>query len=216
MEVKIVKFVYHFVSSAQDFERLGHLPDLTPSCDDLHYRPFQEVFKIETDEFAMPSLKTLKHSGHKIPFNPAEQHSANTMLRVECAECLKPRLVYEARKISASEKKNFYIIMGSALFTCGTLLAEFKLIDLNNNKVKCLDKLFVHVNLLCIKPIEAFYYTLNYPEHCAHCGSKRSLQKAVNAYPICKPCKEVKKKIPVLKRKRKNFAAEKGDQLVTD
>ena len=89
-------------SSAQDFERLGHLPDLTPSCEDLHYRPFQEVFKIETDESAMPPLKTLKHGGHKIPFNPAEHHSANTMLRVECAECLKPRLVYAARKISAT------------------------------------------------------------------------------------------------------------------
>ena len=32
-------------SSAQDFERLGHLPDPTPSSDDLHYKPFQEVFK---------------------------------------------------------------------------------------------------------------------------------------------------------------------------
>ena len=27
-------------SSALDFERLGHLPDLTPSSDDLHYKPF--------------------------------------------------------------------------------------------------------------------------------------------------------------------------------
>ena len=27
-------------SSAQDFERLGHLPDPTPSSDDLHYKPF--------------------------------------------------------------------------------------------------------------------------------------------------------------------------------
>ena len=84
-------------------------------------------------------------------------------------------------------------------------------IDLNTRKAECLDKLFVRANLSCIKPIEALYYTLDYPERCAHCGSKRSLQKIVNAYPIRKPCKEVKKKIPVLNRKRKNATAEKDD-----
>ena len=194
-------------SIAQDFERLGHLPDPTPSSDNLHYKPFQEVFKTETEESAMPSLKTLKDRCHKIPFNPAKGHAANTILTVECAECSKPRLVYAARKISASEKKKFHIVMGSALFTCDALLAEFKSIDLNTKKAECLDKLFVRANLSCIKPIEA----LDYPERCAQCGSKRSLQKTVNAHPICKPCKEVKKKIPVLKRKRKNVAAEKDD-----
>ena len=122
-------------SSVQDSERLGHLRDLTPSSDNLHYKPFQEVFKTETDESTMPSLKTLKDCGHKIPFNPAKQHAANTMLTVECAECSKPRLAYAARKISASEKKNFHIVMGSALFTCGALLAKFKSIDLNTKKL---------------------------------------------------------------------------------
>ena len=136
------------------------------SSDDLHYKPFQEVFKTETDKSAMTSLKILKDCGHKIPFNPAKQHAANTMLTVECAECLKTRLVYAARKISVSEKKN-HIVMGSALFTCGALLAEFKSIDLNTKKAECLDKLFMHANLSCIKPIEALYYTLDYPERCA-------------------------------------------------
>ena len=89
--------------------------------------------------------------------------------------------------------KNFHIVMGSALFTCGALLAEFKLIDLNTKKAECLDELFIHANLSCIKPTEASYHTLYYPERCAHCGSKRSLQKTVNAYPICKTCKEVER-----------------------
>ena len=83
----------------------------------------------------MPSLKTLKDRGHKIPFNPAKQHAANTLLTVECAECSEPRIVYAARKISASEKKNFHIVIGSALFTCGALLAEFKSIDLITKKL---------------------------------------------------------------------------------
>ena len=102
--------------------------------------------------------------------------------------------------------------MGSALFTCGALLAEFKSIDLNTKKAEWLDKLFVRANLSCIKSIEALYHTLNYPECCANCEAfKRSLQKTVNVYLICKPCKEVKEKIPVLKRKRKNAAAENYD-----
>ena len=96
----------------------------------------------------MPSLKTLKDCGHKIPFNPAKQHAANTMLTVECPECSKPHLVYAARKISANEKKNFHNVMGRALFTCGALLVESKSIDLNIKKAECLDKLFVYANLL--------------------------------------------------------------------
>ena len=80
--------------------------------------------------------------------------------------------MYADRKISVSEIKNVHINMGSALFTCGTLLAEFKSIDLNTKTAECLDKVFVHANLSCIKPIEALYHTLNYPECCAHCGSK--------------------------------------------
>ena len=92
-------------------------------------------------------MKALKDCGHKISVNPAKQHVTDTMLTVECAECSKPRLVYAARKISASEKKNFHIVMESALFTCDTFLAEFKSIDLNTKKAECLDKLFVCANL---------------------------------------------------------------------
>ena len=81
------------------------------------------------------------------------------MLTVACVDCSKLRMVYAARKLSASEKKNVRIIMGSALFTCGALLAKFKLIDLNTKKAACLDKLVTLANLLCIKPIEALCNT---------------------------------------------------------
>ena len=104
-------------------------------------------FSKQKHESAVPSLKALKDCGHKISVNPAKQHVTDTMLTVECAECSKPRLVYAARKISASEKKNFHIVMESALFTCDTFLAEFKSIDLNTKKAECLDKLFVCANL---------------------------------------------------------------------
>ena len=66
-------------SSTQDFERLGDLPDLTPSSDNLHYKPFQRVFKTEADESAMSSLKTLKDCGH-------QSHSTllNSMRSTQC------------------------------------------------------------------------------------------------------------------------------------
>ena len=49
VQVKIVKSVYLLdqVPRILNFERLGHLPDPTPSNDDLHYKPFHEVFKTE-------------------------------------------------------------------------------------------------------------------------------------------------------------------------
>ena len=77
------------------------------------------------------------------------------MLTVECAEYSKHRMVYAARKIN----KHFRIVMGSALFTYGALLAKFKLIDLNTKKAASLDKLLALANLLSIKPVEALYYT---------------------------------------------------------
>ena len=40
---------------------------------------------------------------------------------------------------------------------------------------------------------------------------KRIFQLIENVHPICKPCKEVKKKIAVLKGKRKNVTSEKDD-----
>ena len=61
----------------QDFKRLNLLPDPIPGTDD-HYKEFSEVFGTETTEGAMPSLKTSKDCGHKIPFDPIKQHTSNT------------------------------------------------------------------------------------------------------------------------------------------
>ena len=175
-------------SARDDFNRLDHLPDPTPGTDDVHYKQFHEVFNTPTDESAMPSLKTTKDRGHKIPFNPVKQHGANTQLTIECVECSKLRIVYSAKKLSTTERCNFNAVMSSMLFTCGAILAEFKA-QVNHEKNAILDKVFVRANNNCTKPIEALYYTLNYAECCCHCGSKRRLIKTVNEYPICTPCK---------------------------
>ena len=187
-----------------DFNRLQHLPDPMPSSDDVHYKTYEEVFGADTDEKAMPSLKTTKDRGHKIPFNPTKQHATNTNLFVECAECSKPRVVYAAKKISDGERKSFKLAMSDMLYTCGASLHEFKNTnDENDKRYTILEKVFVRTNNSCTKPVEALYYTVNYPDCCCHCGSKRRLIKSTNEYSICSPCKVVLKKLPVSKRKRK-------------
>ena len=82
----------------QDFRHLNHLRDPIPGTDD-HYKEFSEVFGTETTEGAMPSLKTSKDCGHKIPFNPVKQHASNTGLIIDCNECSKLRLVYTAKRL---------------------------------------------------------------------------------------------------------------------
>ena len=40
-----------------------------PNVDNQYYKDFAKVFGTKTDESAMPSLKTIKDRGAKIPFN---------------------------------------------------------------------------------------------------------------------------------------------------
>ena len=56
----------------------------------------------------MPSLKTSKDHGSKVPFNVVKQHATNTGITIECTECSKPPLVVSAKKLTAHEKKAFH------------------------------------------------------------------------------------------------------------
>ena len=185
------------------FQRLDHLPDPTPD-DATHYKRFSEVFGTQTTEAAMPSLKTSKDHGSKVPFNVVKQHATNTGITIECGECSKPRLVVSAKKLTAHEKKAFHRLMSDMLYTCGATLSEFKnSTDPNNCRYSILDNCFVRANHNCSKPVEPLYCPCNYTECCCHCGSKRRLTTTTNEYPICTTCKVVKKLPAILKRKRK-------------
>ena len=59
-------------------------------------------------EAAMPSLKTSKDHGSKVPFHVVKQHATNTGITIKCAECSKPRLVVSAKKLMTHEKKAFH------------------------------------------------------------------------------------------------------------
>ena len=69
---------------------------------------------------------------------------------------------------------------------------------------------YVRGNLTCQVPVESLYYSANYEECCAHCGTTRKLRKSKEAYPICATCISVherkavaRKKAPVTKNSKK-------------
>ena len=195
-----------------DFQHLRYLPDAMPSDDDVvHYESFQDVFGTGTDESVMSSLKTGKCRSHGIQFNPVKQHANNTSFFLVCAECNKPRLIYAAKKMSEGENKNFKDIMSDMLYTCGAQLAEFtNPNETAHRKARYADlaKVFSRANLTCLSAVEPLYYSLNRNDCCCRCGCKERLIKSANDYPICIVCKEVRKKYPVAKRKRKALSAD--------
>ena len=152
----------------------------------------------------MPSLKTTKDRGAKIPINAVKQYAANKNLVLEYAECSTSRLVFFAKKLSVAEKKAFTRTMSDMLYTCGATLQEFinPNAENNNKQTSILEKCFVRANNNCGKPVEALCYSVEYPDCGCHCGSKRRLVNARNEHSMRKSCRQ-KKKPPVMKRKRK-------------
>ena len=58
------------------------------------------------------------------------------------------------------------------------------------NKLQILEKCFARGNNTCGKPVEAYYYSVGYPDCCCCCGSKRHLVNATIEYSMRKPCKQ--------------------------
>ena len=148
----------------------------------------------------MPSLKTSKDRGHKIPFNPVKQHGSNTGLIIDCNDCSKPPLVYTAKRLTEAEKKSFNRAMNDMMHTCGATLVEFKdPSNPSNHRYDILDKCFMRANNNCFKQVELLNYNCNYPECCVHRGWKQRLTCGINEYPMYTPCKVLKKTPPGFK-----------------
>ena len=75
------------------------------------------IVKYGSVEQIPPALIMYTDGGpeHRTTFLSVKITMKITMVIVECNECSKPRLVYAARKISASGKKNFHIVMGKGV-----------------------------------------------------------------------------------------------------
>ena len=102
---------------------------------------------------AIPLLKMLKDCGYKTQFNPVMQHPCNTGLTVDCVECSKQQLVYTAKKLTESEKNLFNHVISNKMYTCGSMLAEFKdPTNPNNCHYDNLGTCFVKISNTCAKP----------------------------------------------------------------
>ena len=151
----------------------------------------------------MPSLTISSRKGHGIPFNPVLQHVKNTGLTLTCYQCERPRVIYSKKKVLPSIIKKFKRETNDLLFTCGTTIEEIV------HKPEDYD-FYVRGNLTCQVPVESLYYSANYEECCAHCGTTRKLRKSKEAYPICATCISIherkavaRKKAPVTKNSKK-------------
>ena len=170
---------------------------------DGHYKKFSDCYGTETSEKHMPSLIVSTQKGHGIPFNPVSQHVKNTGIMLTCYQRKRPRLVYYKKKVLPHIMKKFKKETNDLLFTCGTTIEE--MIDKPSHY-----DFYVCANLTCQIPVEALYYSANYQEFCAHCGTTQRLCKSKEAYPICVTCVVVherkvvaKKKGPVSKKSQK-------------
>ena len=86
--------------------------------------------------------------------------------------------IFFAKKLSVAEKKAFTRTMPDMLYSCGATLQEFinPNAENNNKQTSILEKCFVRANNNCGKPVEALCYSVEYPDCCCHCGSKRYIQ----------------------------------------
>ena len=101
---------------SEEFQKVKPLPDPVLK-DDGHYKPFDEVYGVETTEEHRPSLQ--KRSQKKtLPFYASVQHVRNTGMMLMCDECGMWRLVYATRKILADENRLLESALDGLSFSC--------------------------------------------------------------------------------------------------
>ncbi|RHZ79314.1 hypothetical protein Glove_149g107 [Diversispora epigaea] len=101
---------YPLCCSQKEFEQLHYLPDPVPG-DDLHYKPFEKLYGIQTTEQHRPSL-------HTMPFCPSAARAKNIDITMKCIECEKSRLLFSAKKLSENNKTILQGFLDTIFYTC--------------------------------------------------------------------------------------------------
>lgn len=175
------------------FAEVHFLPD--PVLQGDAYKPFAEVYGLETTEESRPGLQSKA--------NPTGNDKKMKKLLVAdkvrdiviCAECGKPRVVYSAKKLSLNEKKELERVQEEMIYTCGAPLFPCSTESVHN--------MIVREGIICESQIETTYYagkTATFPEVCVHCGDDevsdvmmyQEIQRKKEEYgivrPICNMC----------------------------
>jgi len=140
------------------------------SGEDQHYKPFEDVYDTDTTEEHKPSSITKTQTGHQIPFSPFAQTAKTVQMTVTCVDCDKPRVIYSATKLNASEKNILARMIQLYTYSCGAVLQDLKSLDNRPPRVNALlDKTFVRQNIACRSEIEVPYFSSKcFPNVCFH------------------------------------------------
>ena len=185
------------------FSCLHALPDPMLSEDQIHYKPFQDVYGKKTNECNKPSTQPgRKKEPHGIAFNPSAQTAARVNRIILCQECDKPRVLHSAKKLKLKELEELDRALEDVDYTCGTVLQDYV------KDPECiLSRVFVRQDLKCAMPMEIPYYSSSsFPLVCCHCANGTDLTSGENVqdiYPTCHDC--LKHRPRIFKRKRKLF-----------
>ncbi len=165
-----------------------------------HYKPFSDVFKIETTEEHRPSLKKNPRQDKGLPFYPSVQHVRNTEMMLQCEECGQWRLIYSRKKLTKIQKQQLERVLDHISFSCGAQLQDYT--DL---PVDLMDLVFAR-NLSCNDPVEKLYYSAKFADICVHCsGVVDPWNDTEEFYPQCLNCSS---KTKILNTKRQSTRTE--------
>ena len=143
---------------------------------DNRYKTFEEVYGTNTTEKDLPSMKGCADK----TADEASKHlltAARVRSIVNCGECLKPRCVYTATKLSGDETNAVEQVKCDDVYTCGCKLfppdnpLEFTVI--------------VRVGITCHDPMETCYYgatNVHFPDACWYCGESTPNQLLNDEY----------------------------------
>ncbi|CAG8838054.1 3971_t:CDS:2, partial [Gigaspora margarita] len=89
----------------KDFEQLHCLLDLVPG-NNLHYKSFEKLYgmrMIENHRLSLINSNKKTKPKHTMPFCPAAACAKNIGITVNCIECDKPHLLFNAKKLSEKD-----------------------------------------------------------------------------------------------------------------
>ena len=163
------------------FSKIHYIPDPIPSSNG-HYKPFSEVYGMQTTECHRPSLAKHPKRMKSLPFVASVQHVRNVSLVIQCEECEMWRLLYSPRKLSSISRQELTKILDDFTFTCGASLHDLEL-------PPTLSDVCVR-DLQCYDQVEKLYYSMDYDPICIHCSAESKLEVKGGCYPQCTECSD--------------------------
>ena len=88
-----------------------------------------EVYRTQTTEKDLPSLKEKESKGHKMPFNPSQQSAKNTGVLLLCCNCIRPRLLHSKLKLKPEESRWLDGLFEEKIYICGSNIQDIDIDD---------------------------------------------------------------------------------------